>query len=172
MEQFLEWEERQPTRYELDGSHVTDMNGGTINHQIIIENLFLVLTQHLHGKPCRARLPTQVRTATTVRYPDLVVTCSPQPGTSLHVLDPVILFEVISESTALTDTTSKLDEYTHLPSAYQYVLLSQTEVRAMSYERTGTRWAFSVHRDGMLALPKIDVVLPIAEIYEGVSTAT
>ncbi len=32
LEQFLAWEERQPTRYEFDGKNVIDMNGSTVRH--------------------------------------------------------------------------------------------------------------------------------------------
>ncbi len=169
MQQFLDWEERQPMRYGFDGTNVIDMNGATIRHQLICENLFFSLRQHLQGRRCRAILPTQVRTSTTVRYPDVGVTCSPQVGSSRQALESVILFEVTSESTETTDLMKKLTEYTNLPSLRQYVVLSQAEICVLSYAKSGDNWILSIRRNGSLDLPEIGVTVPLADIYDRVT---
>ena len=50
--EFLEWEERQPLRYEFDGVGPVAMTGGTLAHARIQRNLAFALTGRLRGKPC------------------------------------------------------------------------------------------------------------------------
>ena len=50
--EFLEWEERQPLRYEFDGVGPVAMTGGTRAHARIQRNLAFALTGHLRDKPC------------------------------------------------------------------------------------------------------------------------
>jgi Uma2 family endonuclease len=51
--EFLEWEERQPLRYEFDGVGPVAMVGGTAGHADIQANLAAALRTRLRGKPCR-----------------------------------------------------------------------------------------------------------------------
>jgi hypothetical protein len=51
--EFLEWEDRQPSRYEFDGVGPVAMTGGTFAHAVIQRNLAFALTGRLRGKPCR-----------------------------------------------------------------------------------------------------------------------
>ena len=77
--EFLEWEERQPMRYEFDGVGPVAMTGGTVGHADIEANLAAALRTRLRGKPCRfygSDLKFQVADG-QVRYPDGMVVCSP-----------------------------------------------------------------------------------------------
>lgn len=77
--QFLAWEERQPLRHEFDGFRAVAMTGGTDAHAAIQVGLLGALRHHLRGKPCRPYgSELKVQTATTVRYPDAFVVCSPR----------------------------------------------------------------------------------------------
>ena len=76
--EFLEWEERQPLRYEFDGMGPVAMTGGTAGHADIQANLAAALRTRLRGKPCRfygSDLKFQVAQG-HVRYPDGMVLCS------------------------------------------------------------------------------------------------
>src|ERR1700761_8319504 len=91
VEEFLDWERRQDLRYEFDGFQAVAMTGGTANHAVIHDNLLDGLRQRLKS-PCRAfRSDLKVRVNGRVRYPDAVVTCSPVPGTTDTVPNPVIV---------------------------------------------------------------------------------
>ena len=112
VDEFLAWERQQELRWEFDGLHPVAMTGGTVEHSVIATNLVRALEDRLKGKPCRAfRGDLKIMVAGRVRYPDAVVTCSPVPrGTDL-VPDPVVVFEVLSASTATTDRIAKNEEY-------------------------------------------------------------
>src|SRR5208282_1955507 len=77
--EFLEWEERQPQRYEFDGVGPVAMTGGTYGHSTIQGNLATAVGGHLRGKPCRfhgSDLKFQVAEG-HIRYPDGMVVCVP-----------------------------------------------------------------------------------------------
>jgi len=169
--EFLEWEERQPLRYEFDGIGPVAMTGGTYGHSTIQGNLATALGGRLRGKRCRfhgSDLKFQVAEG-HVRYPDGMVLCSPVDRTATVVYDPVVVFEVLSPSTAREDRIVKAREYQATPSVQRYVMLEQDGVSATVYARSGETWTHEILvADSILALPEIEVELPLAELYEGI----
>jgi Uma2 family endonuclease len=169
--EFLAWEERQPLRYEFDGTGPVAMTGGTTGHADIQANLTAALRTRLRGTPCRfygSDLKFQVADG-HIRYPDGMVVCSPVDRTATIVYDPVIVFEVLSPSTTRHDRIVKAREYEATPSVQRYVMLEQDGVGATVYARSGNAWAHEILvADSILSLPEIAVELPLAELYEGI----
>ncbi len=170
LEEFLVWEAMQPERYEFDGFQPVAMNGGTVAHAILGANLVFELTGRLRGKSCRAYgAGLKILVAGRVRYPDAFVACSPVANDSTWRTDPVVVFEVLSESTALVDQTTKNAEYRATPSIQRYVMLSQESVSANVYERSGDQWIGTLVTapDAVLAMPELGIELPLAALYDG-----
>ena len=169
--EFLDWEERQPLRYEFDGIGPVAMTGGTAGHADIQANLAAALRTRLRGKPCQflgSDLKFQVAEG-HVRYPDGMVVCSRVDRTANVVYDPVVVFEVLSPSTAGIDRIAKAREYQATPSVQRYVMLEQDAVGATVYARSGDAWTHEILvADSILALPEIGVELPLAELYAGI----
>jgi len=169
--EFLDWEEGQPLRYEFDGVGPVAMTGGTYGHSTIQRNLAFALTGRLRGKPCQFQgsdLKIQVGDG-HIRYPDGMVVCSPVDRTATVVHEPVVVFEVLSPSTAAKDRIVKAREYQATPSIRRYVMLEQDSVGATVYARSGETWTHEILvADSILALPEIGVSLPLAELYEGI----
>ena len=169
--EFLEWEERQPMRYEFDGVGPVAMAGGSVRHAQIQRNLAFTFTARLRGKPCQF-LGSDLKIQTEedhARYPDGIVICSPLTGGETIVDAPVVIFEVLSPSTTHTDRFVKAREYQRMPSVQRYVMLEQDSVNAVVYARSGETWTHEILiGDSILALPEIGVELPLAELYEGV----
>ncbi len=169
--EFLEWEERQPLRYEFDGVGPVAMTGETYGHSTIQGNLATALGGRLRGKRYRfhgSHLKFQVA-EDHVRYPDGMVVCSPVDRTATVVHDPVVVFEVLSPSTARDDRIVKAREYQATPSVQRYVMLEQDGVSATVYARSGETWTHEILiADSVLFLPEIGVELPLAELYEGI----
>ena len=170
--EFLTWEERQPLRYEFDGVGPVAMTGGTAGHADIQANLAAALRTRLRSNRCRfygSDLKFQVAEG-HVRYPDGMVLCSPVDRTATVVYDPVVVFEVLSPSTARDDRIVKAREYQATPSVQRYVMLEQDGVSATVYARSGETWTHEILiADSILALPEIGVELPLAELYEGIA---
>jgi Uma2 family endonuclease len=169
--EFLEWEERQPLRYEFDGFRPVAMAGGTAGHADIQANLAAALRTRLRRKPCRfygSDLKFQVAEA-HIRYPDGMVVCTPVARTATVVHDPVVVFEILSPSTAATDRLDKAREYQATPSVTRYVMLEQDRIGGTVYARAGAAWTHEILVEGAtLALPEIEIELPLSELYEGI----
>jgi len=169
--EFLAWEERQPLRYEFDGVGPVAMAGGSVRHVQIRRNLAFCFTARLRGRPCQF-LGSDLKLQTTelhARYPDGIVICSPLIGLETIVDSPVIVFEVLSPSSATTDRIVKAREYQAISSVRRYVMLEQDRIGATVYARSSDTWTLEILIEGsILALPEIEVELPLAELYEGV----
>jgi Uma2 family endonuclease len=169
-ESFLAWEDKQEGKYEFDGQKVIPMTGGSFAHQDIVFNLRGVLGRLLAGRPFRVGQEMRLRIGSRIRYPDVLVCTGPLDQTTRTVIDAVAIFEVLSDDTATTDRVAKLKEYADVPSLRAYVLLEQTAVAATLFRReAGAAWIASVHTEGELVLPGIDVAVPLAELYTGLS---
>ena len=144
--EFLAWEERQPIRYEFDGVGPIGMTGGTRAHADIQANLAAALRTRLRGKPCRFYgSDLKIRTADDrIRYSDGFVTCTGGENASTIVSDPVVIFEVLSPSTAAMDRIIKAREYQAMPSVKRYVMLEQDRIGATAYTRASDDWKHEI----------------------------
>jgi len=173
-EDFLRGEDGAPHKHEYLNGVVYAMAGGTNRHARIGGNIFGSLYARLRGKRCQpfnSDLLTRVRRDDDLRfyYPDVSVVCEPN-ALDEHFQDrPVVIFEVLSESTARLDRGEKREAYLTIPSL-RVLALVDTEITAVTlWRRTGESWTQedASAPDEVLAFPEIDCELPLAEIYEG-----
>ena len=167
--EFLAWEDRQELRYEFDGVGPIAMTGGTAAHATIQRNLAISVGGRLRGGPCRFYgSDLKIEVAGRVRYPDGFVVCAPLANTAKVVSDPVVIFEILSESTSSTDRIVKNREYEATPSVRRYVMLEQDRIAATVFARVEGDWVGHVIlEDAILAMPEIGQEIPLAEFYEG-----
>jgi Uma2 family endonuclease len=168
MAEFLAWEERQELKHEFDGFAPVAMTGGTFAHSAIQMNLYRTLSNHLLGKPCRPMgSDLKILVAGRIRYPDAFVVCSPVPNAATVVTDPVVVFEILSASTANEDLFTKNAEYRSTPSIQRYIVLQQTHIGALVFSRDGDRWVDEVvvGSKGILRMPDIGIEIPLSDIY-------
>jgi Uma2 family endonuclease len=170
-EQFLEWEERQPVKYEFDGFRPVAMNGVTRAHARIEVNLTFTLNGRLAGKPCEVfGSNLKIAVGRSFRYPDAFIVCTPGPGETRVIDDPVIVFEILSQSTATTVRTIKNLEYRATPSIQRYVMLEQTAVSATVFTRDGEAWRSTAYGPrSVLAMPEAGIEVPLDDLYEGLT---
>jgi len=172
-DQFFDWAEAQDARYEFDGFEPVAMTGGNLDYNRIAFNIHTALRGRLKGSGCEP-LGLDAGVATigeTVRYPDGVVTCSPAPGGSRLVPNPVVIFEVISPTSGHVDRIVKVREYAAISSIRRYVIVESASVGLTVHERqaAGQKWTVTtVMADDLLPLSEIGVEIPVAEIYEDV----
>jgi len=171
LDDFLAWERDQELRYEFDGFVPVAMTGGTIAHSEIATNIVEALRRRLRGGPCSAfRGDLKILVNGHVRYPDAMVTCSPVTGGTDIVPDPVVVFEVLSPSTAGVDRIVKNAEYRATASIQHYVMLEQFRMAATVFSRQGDDWIGRLMAgDGVLAFPELGIQLPLHEAYENVA---
>jgi len=179
LDEFLAWEERQELRYEfLPGGIITMTAGGTEDHHQMTTNILVALEPRVRERPCYVYanvakvLP---RRANAIVYPDVMVRCGPRTGKSTAFEDPIVVFEVLSESTAKHDLTRKRQVYKGIPSVAVIVYVSQDEHR-LDIVRRGEGGSFDDEvlegPDAVLTLPEIGAELSLAEIFRATNVAT
>jgi Uma2 family endonuclease len=168
LQEFLDWVPQQDGAFEWDGVQPVAMVGGTAEHSELASRVAEALRTKLRGGQCRVfRSDVGVRTkgGTRIRYPDIAVTCSHVPRGSLIIPDPVLIVEVLSETTAAIDRGVKRAEYAALPSLSRYVMLAQDAPIALVCARDE---GFEERRETRsLELPEFGVSLALGDLYAG-----
>jgi Uma2 family endonuclease len=161
-----------PVKYEYIAGEIVAMSGGTIAHGRLIGRATDLLNRALDGKPCvvlPSDLRVRIRTAERATYPDLHVVCGEierDPDDDHAVVNPIVIVEVLSDSTEDSDRTEKFAAYRRLKSLREYVLVSQRERRIEVYRRDGRRWLLEEYRAGeRLTLESIACDLATDEVY-------
>jgi Uma2 family endonuclease len=169
LEEFLQWEERQPERHEFSDGQIVMMAGASEAHDTIRVEIVSSLRRQLAGKPCRPHLDLILLCPSgRARYPDVAVVCGPRDPKSTRLCDPVVVVEILSPSTEAIDFIVKTVDYGSVPSVAAYLLVSQDEARVHVVRRTehGFEPVATVEGlDHVIELPEIGVALSLAEIY-------
>lgn len=160
-------------RYEYVAGEVIAMAGGTVEHGRLISRAAALIDRALEGKPCivlPSDLRIRIRVADRSTYPALhVVRGEPErdPDDDHAIVNPTVVVEVLSDSTAGQDRTEKCAAYRRLPSLREYVLVSQRERRVEVYRRReNRRWQLDEHIAGdRLRLESLAIELSVDDLY-------
>jgi Uma2 family endonuclease len=164
-------------RSEYVAGEVFAMAGGTEEHNLIVANVVRELGNQLKGRPCRvypSDMKVQIASAEVGAYPDVMVICGERAfydGRRDVVTNPILIVEVLSDSTEAYDRGDKFRHYRRLESLRAYLLLSQDQMQAELFLRQpdGT-WSLSSYEDAAdaIALSPIEAELSLAEVYDKV----
>lgn len=179
---YLELEANSNIKHEYANGEVLAMAGASENHSLITGNIFATFHSQLRGKPCKTHqsdLRVQVTSAGAYRYPDVTVVCGTSEfgdTTPETLLNPTLLVEVLSPTTAQIDYEYKLAEYQKIPSLQEFLIISQERPRIEVWIRQKERdtWLYMDRRglDSELYLPSIDCTLALSDVYERVDFDT
>ena len=175
-EDYLAFERKADIKHEYCNGQLFAMSGASRAHNLISLNIAGELRAQLKGGSCEVYMSDMrvlVDAARAYRYPDVVVACeSPRFEDDVFdtLLNPTVIVEVLSPSTAARDRGEKFAEYAQLVSLREYVLVAQKAVRVEHYLRQGTQWISREcrHLDDVLQLMSINCALPLRDIYEKV----
>ena len=173
-EEYLEIEREASFKSEFFNGQVYAMAGGSLAHNNICGNVFAFLYNNLKGKGCRPSNSDQrikIPEWPSYSYPDISVTCGePILIDEDNISNPVVIFEVQSDSTKVLDFTVKFGQYRQIQSLKEYVLVSTTlkqVTKFWRYEGTDV-WNESVYdlsNNLPLKLDSIHLTLPLEDIY-------
>lgn len=170
VDEFLAWESQQEDRWEFDGFEPRAMVGASIGHHRTVSAFAAALRDRLQGRCLVVTKTVKLRLSPTIRYPDVMVLCSEIPNDATSVDDPIVVAEILSNSTARDDRILKNREYEATPSIQRYIVLEQDVTAAEVYSRIDGRWVRStVVNDDILDMPEIGVSLPLSVAYAGLN---
>ncbi len=169
-------EESSPLRHEYFRGEIFVMAGGPPEHNTIALNVAAAFHSALTGSPCRA-FGSDQRIATPTglyTYPDVSIVCGPLQLTSERlpsILNPVVLVEVLSDSTRDYDRGEKLDLYASIPTFRDYLLVEPVRVYLEHRSRGANGEWTSVVKESIedsVSLTSVSIVMPLARVYENI----
>lgn len=174
-QEYLAFERKAETKHEYFDGEIFAMAGAKRNHNIVNQNLNGLVWQHLKGKDCESYsgdMRIFVPETGLYTYPDLVVACGKpefQDDIFDTLLNPVLLIEVLSESTESYDRGKKFQHYRSIESLQEYILASQDEAQIEKYVRHGDGfWMLSeaVGLGAEIEFSSIKCCIQLAEVYD------
>jgi Uma2 family endonuclease len=173
-EQYLEIDRKADHRSEYVNGEILAMAGASRIHNRITLNIGAALTTLLRGtssEPFTSDLRVKSVVTGSFLFPDVVVGCGPLEfeDTSLDILlNPTVIMEVLSPTTAADDRSWKFAHYRRLETLTDYVMLSQYQPFVEHYTRRENQWMLTelVGIEAVLRLPSIGCELPLSAVYE------
>ncbi len=175
-EEYLTLDRAAEFRSELLDGEMVVRPGCSLRHARLQRNILCELSVALRGgnseaftSDFRVRVSSRMYT-----YPDISVVCGkPLLADERQdvLLNPAIIFEVLSPSTEKYDRGLKLQRYRTIESLREYILVNQHEVRIEEYTRQpDNMWILRdcIGLDSELRLDSIVVSLPLRSIYDSI----
>ncbi len=177
-EAFLAFERASDQKHEYRDGEIVAMSGARRAHNKISTNVSGLIWQNLKGKDCESyasEMRVWVPKSKLYTYPDIVVVC----GTPEFVddefdtlLNPVLIVEILSESTESYDRGEKFKNYRSIASLREYVLISQTSFSIEKYARHGDGFWMLSEASGLdsgITLESIDCRISLSDAYDKVN---
>lgn len=177
-EEYLIFERAADEKHEYLNGEIFAMSGAKMEHVRISGNINTSLSNHFKGRKCQSfqsDLRVYIPKTGLYTYPDVTVVCG-QPemvpdGYLDTLVNPDVIIEVLSPSTAEYDRGAKFDHYKTIPSLKDYVLVWQDKKRAARYTKKDEQnWLLTdfIGDDASIELSSIDCTLRMEDIYDKV----
>lgn len=167
---YLLSERQSETKAEYVDGQVLAMAGASERHNRLLSNLIMLVGPQLRGGGCRI-YPSdlKIKVANRYFYPDASIVCGKAVFTDDMndvVLNPTVLFEILSPSSAAYDRGVKFLSYQGIESLREYVLISQDEEIVETYRRhLESSWLYS-RAEAELHLDSVGVKVRVCDLYE------
>lgn len=173
-EAYLELERQAPNKSEYYKGEIFAMAGATKEHNKIVASVILAIGQHLKGKEC-SFFPSDLRVYNNdnslYTYPDVIIVCGKEEYLDDKfdtLLNPTVIFEVLSTATEDYDRGTKFKLYRSISSLQNYILISSTEFAAEVYTRTKEdTWILTTAKDknNYIHISAINYDLQLSDVY-------
>ena len=178
-EEYLAVERSLEFRHEYYRGEMFAMGGASREHNLIAGNIHAVIHGQFAGRPCEVYQHdkrVKVGTSSMYVYPDVVATCeSPRFEDDIFdtLLNPQLIVEVLSDSTAGFDRGFKFENYRQIGSLKDFLIVEQTRAHVEHYYRDHGPWILEEAHglDAMILLPSINGKLTLADVYAKVILA-
>ena len=174
-DEYLQLEENSSSKHEYIDGEVYAMAGATDAHVTIAGNIFALLLSHLRGSGCRvyiADMKVKIESKNRFYYPDVMVTCEQKDRqNSTYKLFPLLIIEVLSDSTEAFDRGDKFADYQCLETLEEYILINSKKGRIECFSRgEDGLWILQNHtpKNPEFQFKSIEFTGKMIEVYEEV----
>jgi Uma2 family endonuclease len=174
-EDYLDFERKAEFRHEFYKGEIFQMSGASREHNTIVFNLAREIGNQLRGKNCEGYandMRVHIPITGLFTYPDVVIVCGEPKFLDDEfdtLLNPIVLIEVLSPTTAGYDRGKKFWHYQSIESLREYLLVAQDEASVEHLvKQADGRWTVSEYTlpETKIELPSVEISLQISEIYE------
>ena len=175
-EEYLDMERKAVTKSEYLSGQILAMSGASNAHNIITMNTSYQLYHQLLDRDCfvyASDMRVRVHMPVSYFYPDITVVCG-EPRFEDDVFDtllnPTVVIEVLSPSTAAYDRREKFTRYQQIASLKEYLLVSQSRMHIEHYNRQDNQWIASEFQESADVVPisSIECELLLGHVYRRV----
>ncbi|MBP8829447.1 MAG: Uma2 family endonuclease [Desulfobacter sp.] len=168
-------------KHEFFDGDVFAMVGAGINHNRININLAGELRNRFKAdnSPCEVLSnDMRVKIENNYTYPDIVIFCGDaqfEDNKFDTLTNPVIIIEILSDSTEAFDRGDKFTYYRAIPALKEYILVSQKKYHVEQYIRSDNgKWEYRSYEspDQMLNMESVNCDVLLSEIYLNVNFET
>ena len=179
-EEYLLLESQATFKSEYHAGEIVAMAGAQEDHHKIVSNIGGELYICIKGSDCRVYYgDSLVKLAECEKYvyPDVVVFCGKTEKEKRNGIDvflnPSIIIEVLSQSTARYDKKDKLECYLTLDSLKEYWLFDSLKMHVISYKRViNDDWTINTNKDINEKIKIGNCEIALKDIYAGVAFDT
>ena len=175
-EEYLALEEKAEHRSEYDDGIIVAMAGSSLNHAQITTNISRNIGNKISEKCTALTTGVKVRVENYRKfyYPDVLVICGEPTFYQKRndtIVNPIVIIEVLSDSTEAKDRGEKMLAYRTLESLREYVLVSQNKAIVEQY--TMNKEGNWIHKatiglKSIVRFESIEVEMTLEEIYRKV----
>lgn len=172
LEEYFAFCETHEGRFEFVNGEIIEMAGETTTSNRIAGNIHFQLRDILQNGSYefyQNDVKLKLEDGKVVRLPDFMI-CDEKGDAVRYTTLPLLIVEVLSESTAKTDRVEKLREYSSDPSLQYYLMVEQTKCHIEMYIRDGERWYFEYYdkMEDAIKLPYFGAELLVSAVYRKV----
>lgn len=179
-EEYLALEETAELRSEFYYGELFAMAGGTLNHNLVVQNIASIIRNQikLKGKPCKTfteNVKLELIRNSYYVYPDMMLTCQALDLQSKWIIQhPILVAEVLSNTTKGYDESTKKDHYLRLSSLNYYLLIEQNSLHLKLYTRSEKGWLYQdfENAEDWITLPELETSFQVKAVYEDVEFET
>ncbi len=177
IDEYLEYERNSESRNEYRNGKTYALAGVTFKHNLINQNISYLLIKQLKKKPCfvlQSDMKVYIKEHNLFTYPDISVVCNKPlflDKTNDTLLNPVVIFEVLSKSTESYDRGMKFSFYRKLSSLNEYILVAQDRISVVHCTKSDNdEWKLkeSDSLEDKFFIPSLDCTLKLVDIYNNI----
>ncbi len=176
LEEYLAFEEQSEAKHEFWNGQIFAMAGASPSHNQICFTLAMIVGRQLssHCRGYSSDQKIQIETADLNTYADLTIVCGEphyHPKHRTLLLNPRVIFEVLSPKTENYDRGEKWSCYQQLPSLTDYLLVAQDKAQIEHYTLTADgdwRYIRTVGLESVLTIASLNSQLLLGELYRGI----
>ncbi len=175
--EYLAMERESEIRNEYVNGQMFAMSGASREHNLISTNIVRVLANYFLDKPCSvfaSDMKIGISDVDIYTYPDIAVVCGREEYQDDHqdiLLNPIVIIEILSDSTEAYDRGDKFASYQRIISLTQYILVSQYFCGVEIFTRNpDATWMYSIfdRMEDIVPIKSIACEIQASEIYRKV----